>query len=51
MSRLEIADYADRYLVERFATLPGVAQVGLFGQQFYSPCASGSTPTPWPPAA
>jgi multidrug efflux pump len=36
MNRLEIADYADRYLVERFATVPGVAQVGMFGQQFYS---------------
>ncbi len=36
MSRLEIADYADRFLVERFSTVPGVGQVFLFGAQTYS---------------
>ena len=36
MNRLEIGDYADRYLTERFAIIPGVAQVQVFGQQFYS---------------
>lgn len=36
MSPIEMADYADRYLVERFSTVPGVAQVNLFGAQLYS---------------
>ena len=36
MTPLQLADYADRYLVERFSTVPGVAQVGLFGAQLYS---------------
>jgi len=36
LSRLEMADYADRYLVERLSTIPGVAQVGLNGAPLYS---------------
>jgi multidrug efflux pump len=36
MTGLQMADYADRYLVERFSTVPGVAQVNLFGAQLYS---------------
>lgn len=36
MTPLQMADYADRFLVERFSTVPGVAQVSLFGAQLYS---------------
>src|SRR4051812_25316051 len=36
MNRMQLSDYANRYLVERFSTVPGVAQVGLGGQQLYS---------------
>jgi multidrug efflux pump len=36
LNRLQLADYANRYLVERLSTVPGVAQVGLGGAQFYS---------------
>jgi len=36
MNRLELTDYADRYLVDRFATVPGVAQVNIFGEQRYA---------------
>lgn len=36
MSRLELSDYADRYLVDRIATVPGVAQVGIYGEQRYA---------------
>lgn len=36
LSRLEMADYADRYLVERLSTIPGVATVGLAGAPLYS---------------
>jgi len=31
LSSLQLADYADRFLVERMSTIPGVAQVGLNG--------------------
>jgi multidrug efflux pump len=31
LNRLQLADYADRYLVERLSTVPGVASVGLNG--------------------
>ncbi|HRD46493.1 MAG TPA: efflux RND transporter permease subunit [Caulobacter sp.] len=31
MSPLQLADYADRFLVERMSTIPGVAQVNMFG--------------------
>jgi len=34
LSPLELADYADRYLVERMSTVPGVAQAGLNGQLY-----------------
>ncbi len=36
MNRLELTDYADRYLNERFATVPGVAAVQIFGEQRYA---------------
>ncbi|MGQ3111351.1 MAG: efflux RND transporter permease subunit [Brevundimonas sp.] len=36
MNRLELTDYADRYLVDRLATVPGVAQVNIFGEQQYA---------------
>ena len=36
MNRLELTDYADRFLVDRFATVPGVAQVNIFGEQAYA---------------
>ena len=36
MNRLQLSDYANRYLIERFSTVPGVAQVFLGGQQLYS---------------
>ncbi|MBU4433356.1 MAG: efflux RND transporter permease subunit [Alphaproteobacteria bacterium] len=34
LSSLELADYADRYLIERMSTVPGVAQAGLAGQLY-----------------
>jgi len=33
MTRMELTDYADRYFVERFSVLEGVAQVAIFGAQ------------------
>lgn len=36
MNRLQLTDYADRYLVDRLATVPGVAQVNIFGEQRYA---------------
>ncbi|MBS0385842.1 MAG: efflux RND transporter permease subunit, partial [Proteobacteria bacterium] len=36
MSRLQLSDYANRYLVQRLSTIPGVAQVFVAGQQLYS---------------
>ncbi len=36
LSRLELSDYANRYLVERFSTVPGVGQVNVGGSQSYS---------------
>ena len=35
-SRLQLSDYANRYLIERLSTVPGVAQVGVGGSQLYS---------------
>jgi multidrug efflux pump len=36
MSRLELSDYASRFLVQRLSTIPGVAQVFAPGAQLYS---------------
>ena len=36
LNRLELTDYANRYLVERLSTVPGVAQVGVGGAQIYA---------------
>lgn len=36
MNRLQLTDYADRYLIDRMATVPGVAQVNIYGEQRYS---------------
>ncbi len=36
MNRLELTDYADRYLLDRFATVPGVAAVNIYGEQRYA---------------
>jgi multidrug efflux pump len=36
LNRLQLSDYANRYLVERLSTVPGVAQVGLAGSQLYA---------------
>ena len=36
MSQLELADYAERYLVDRFSQLPGVARVRLSGATRYA---------------
>ncbi len=36
LNRLQLSDYAQRYLVERFSTVPGVAQVFVGGSQLYS---------------
>lgn len=33
MSRMGLTDYADRYLVDRFSVISGVANVGLWGSQ------------------
>ncbi|WP_395671634.1 efflux RND transporter permease subunit [Phenylobacterium sp.] len=36
LNRLQLSDYAQRYLIERLSTVPGVANVGAGGTQFYS---------------
>ncbi|MES1200214.1 MAG: efflux RND transporter permease subunit [Pseudomonadota bacterium] len=36
MNGLELADYANRYMIQRLSTVPGVAQVFLAGAQLYS---------------
>ncbi|MFN3669509.1 MAG: efflux RND transporter permease subunit [Brevundimonas sp.] len=36
MNRLELTDYADRYLIDTLATVPGVAQVQIYGEQRYA---------------
>jgi len=36
LNRLQLTDYANRYLIERLSTVPGVAQVGIGGAQIYS---------------
>lgn len=35
-SALEVTDYADRYVKDQLQTLPGVAQVRIFGERAYS---------------
>src|SRR5690606_32465485 len=36
MDTLELSDYADRYIVDRFSSLDGVAQVRIGGRQRYA---------------
>jgi multidrug efflux pump len=36
MNRLELTDYANRFLVERISTVPGVAQVNIGGSQNFA---------------
>ncbi|WP_374576291.1 efflux RND transporter permease subunit [Phenylobacterium sp.] len=36
LNRMELSDYAQRYLVERFSTVPGVANVRVVGSQLFS---------------
>jgi multidrug efflux pump len=36
LNRMQLSDYANRYIVERLSTVDGVAQVFLAGQQLYS---------------
>ena len=36
MNRMQMTDYIDRYLIPRFSTVPGVAQVSQQGQQRFS---------------
>jgi len=36
LNQLQLADYADRYLVERLSTIDGVGNVGLAGAPLYS---------------
>ena len=36
MNGLEITDYADRFLVDRFSTVPGVARVRISGARRYA---------------
>ena len=33
MTRMELTDYAERYIVDRLSTIDGVARVGAFGEQ------------------
>jgi multidrug efflux pump len=33
MSRMELTDYAERYIVDRLSTIDGVSRVGAFGEQ------------------
>lgn len=36
LNRLELTDYADRSLLDRIATVPGVAQAQIYGEQRYA---------------
>lgn len=36
LNGLEITDYADRFLIDRFSTVPGVARVGISGARRYA---------------
>jgi multidrug efflux pump len=49
MNRLQLTDYAERYLMERFSTVPGVANVRIFGEQQYA-MRIDWTPMRWPRA-
>ena len=49
MDTLELSDYADRYVVDRFSSLDGVAQVRIGGASAMR-CGSGWTVTSWPRA-
>lgn len=40
MDTLELSDYADRYVVDRFSSIDGVAGVRIGGRQRYA-CACG----------
>ena len=31
MNLMELTDYMERYLLDRFATIPGVSQINIFG--------------------
>ena len=36
LNRLQLSDYANRYLIERLSTVPGVGQVNVAGQQLFA---------------
>ena len=36
LNKLQLADYANRFLIQRLSTIPGVAQVNLVGAQTYA---------------
>jgi multidrug efflux pump len=36
LNRIALSDYANRYIVERLSTIPGVAQLRIFGNQNYA---------------
>ncbi len=36
MTQMELTDYADRYLLDRFSVVDGVAQAQIFGEKRYS---------------
>jgi multidrug efflux pump len=36
MDRLELTDYADRYMADRFSVIDGVARVRIGGEQRYA---------------
>ena len=46
---LELTDLVNRIVKPRLQTVPGVADVQHRRRPHASPCASGSTPTGWPP--
>ena len=45
MDQMQLSDYAERYLVDRFSSLAGVAQVRLGGSQRYA-CLLYTSPSP-----
>ena len=44
---LELTDYAERYVVDQLATVPGVARMRLSAAGAVMPCASGSIARRW----